>query len=248
MRVIGDGPVRLLIVEREGLYRELLGSVLSEVDGLEVVGTFTSGHKATKALATLKPAVAVLDLDHWDGNGLRLALAFRQSRPSMGVVLLSSAHEIELLTELDAVALWDWCRLVDKGSHDIRTLGRAVQNAAVALTSRRNGKQPDRNGSVAGKDQRRQRLRLSLRQSEILGLVATGMSNAAVASELELKEKTVENQLAQIYEKLDIERERSLWHPRVKAVLWYLAVNGVSAPRQASALTSQSRSMSQGKR
>jgi DNA-binding NarL/FixJ family response regulator len=71
--------------------------------------------------------------------------------------------------------------------------------------------------------------RLTARQREILGLVAQGLSNAAIGDRLVLAEKSIENQLTAIYGELGIDRRASAdVHPRVRAVLAYLRDSRVS--------------------
>ena len=62
---------------------------------------------------------------------------------------------------------------------------------------------------------------LSERQRQVLALMAKGYSNAGIAQELVLTEKTVENYVGGIFQALGIDREGAV-HPRVKAVLAFL--------------------------
>ena len=218
MRAFREGPIKLVIVEPEGLYRDLLGTVLSNLNGLEVVGSFATGDAAARMAESLKPEVAVLDLELTGPSGIQSALKLRQKLPSLGVVLLSSSRDMGYLSALSSNLLYGWCYLIDKSAHDVTAVGRAVHVTAARLLSSGEG---DRD-SDSQSDAPPSKARLSLRQTEILGLVSQGLSNAAVAEALQLKEKTIENQLALIYERLDIDRERSVCHPRVSAVLWYL--------------------------
>jgi DNA-binding NarL/FixJ family response regulator len=72
--------------------------------------------------------------------------------------------------------------------------------------------------------------RLTPRQQEILALIAQGFSNAAIAEQLTLAEKSVENQINLLYQQLGIDRGRNALHPRVKAVLTYLQESRFSVP------------------
>ena len=64
--------------------------------------------------------------------------------------------------------------------------------------------------------------RLTLRQREILSLIAQGMTNAAIAQRLVLAEKSVENQINLLYQHLGVDRRGGATHPRVQAALLYL--------------------------
>lgn len=223
MHALTKKPIRLVIVEGEGLYRDLLRVSLGRLRGLEVVGAFENGPSALRAATGLRPDVAVLDLELADSNGIQVALKLRQLLPDLGVVLLTSQRDLGVLASIPDSRISRWSYLINKSSHNLTTLGRAVQVTAARLLNLHEADDPTPLPPTAAS-------RLSSRQWEILGLVAHGMSNAAVAEVLELKVKTIENQLAVIYEKLDVERERSVGHPRVKAVLRYLSALDEGGP------------------
>ncbi|MDA1188196.1 MAG: LuxR C-terminal-related transcriptional regulator, partial [Chloroflexi bacterium] len=76
------------------------------------------------------------------------------------------------------------------------------------------GMQPKSGGLVS---------KLTPRQREVLGLIAQGFTNASIAQQLYLSEKSVENQINAIYHQLEIARDTEVsMQPRVKAVLTYL--------------------------
>jgi DNA-binding NarL/FixJ family response regulator len=110
-----------------------------------------------------------------------------------------------------------WSYLLKQSVRDVAALRRAIEGAAegdVVLDPRLvAGLQPRAGGPLD---------RLTPRQREILGLVAQGLTNAVIAQELVLAEKSVENQLTDIYEACGIERKEQQVHARVKAVLLYL--------------------------
>lgn len=221
-----EKSIRVVIVEPECLYRDLLRGALSRLHGIEVVGDFADGDEAVRALAALRPDVAVLDVDLAKSNGIQVALAMRQQRVDLGVVLLSSQRDLGVLTSIPNNLLFRWSYLVNKTSHNVASLGGAVRMTAARLLTV--------SGDGAGDDLLPASVaRLSGRQWEILELVARGMTNSGIARLLGLKEKTVENQLAVVYEKLGIERERTAEHPRVKAVLRYLSTLGGGSSEEA---------------
>lgn len=221
MQLLHRGPIRLVVVEREELGRDLLRIALSNGAGLEVIGVFGDGQTALGAVAELKPQVAVLDLALTNPNAVQLAFKLRRMLPEIGVVLLSTAHDVEMLSVIPDNLLFGWSYLVNRSAHTVTTLGRAVQVTAARLLEL----QEAPTGSPAWQRKRSDVAdKLTDRQFEVLGLVAHGMSNAAIAHLLNVKEKTVENTLGAIYEKLEIGRERNTFHPRVQAVLRYLQI------------------------
>lgn len=221
MHVLHRDPIRLVIVEREELGRDLLRIALSNATGLEVLAVYGDGRSALDAAAELRPQVAVLDLELTNPNAVQLAFKLRRMLPEIGVVLLSSAHDVEMLSSIPDNLLFGWSYIVNRSAHTVTTLGRAVQVTAARLLELQAPSlvAPDPRHDVTELSDK-----LTDRQLEILELVARGLSNAAIAQIIEVKEKTVENQLASVYERLEIRRERNAFHPRVRAVLRYLQV------------------------
>lgn len=214
--------IRTIIVESEDLYRDFHQAALSRQAGFEVVGTFTSAQEALEAAPALKPEVVVLDIEFDAPNGIQLGRKLRRLLPGLGVVLLSSQHDPNFINSIPSSSLAVDSYTINKSVHNLTTLGRAIQVAAAQLVNL----DPQRVEPKEG--QEGALMRLTPRQLEILQLIAEGLSNAAIAQRLLLSEKSVENQIGLIYSKLDIDRERTAVHPRVKAVLLYLQQQSAS--------------------
>src|SRR5579859_6613733 len=213
-----SAKVSIVIVEGESLYRDLLRIALSEDPALNVVGAFADGTSALKEIPQLNPQVAVLDIDLGDSiNGIQLGLLLRQQLPDLGIVLLSNHADPEFLLAVSGPALIGWSYLLKKSLGDVTTLRRAIQGSAQQLIVL----DPL---LVAGLKARSFGLlsRLSPRQQQVLDLIAQGYTNAGIGEALSVTEKSVENQINQLYQVLGIERGTSGTHPRVKAVLLYL--------------------------
>ncbi|MBI4279545.1 MAG: helix-turn-helix transcriptional regulator [Armatimonadetes bacterium] len=78
-------------------------------------------------------------------------------------------------------------------------------------------------------DRRSELGRLTARQAQILGLIARGFTNAAIAGELRLAPKSIENYITVIYEELGIDLADASVNPRVTAVLIYLRESHTTA-------------------
>lgn len=220
-----EAQVRTIIVEDESLFRDLLRIALSQ-HSLEVVGAFADGPSAVEAGPRLNPQVAILDIELGGRlNGIEVGLLLRQKLPQMGVVLLSNHGDPECLASLPQNIISGWSYLLKKSVTDVDTLARAIEGAAAQLVVLDPhlvvGRRPRVEGSVAG---------LTPRQREILGLIAQGFTNSAIASRLLVAEKTVENQINQVYQQLGLDRSQSALHPRVQAVLLYLRETWATHP------------------
>lgn len=212
-------------MEDEHLYRDLLATVLSLDPQLTVVGSFASAEEALSAAPDLRPQVALLDIELGGPmNGVQLGLVLRERLPALGIVLLSNVRAPRLLASLPEAEVAGWSYLLKRSVRDAGVIRRAIDGAANGLVmldpSLVSGRRARERGLLSG---------LTPRQLEILALVAEGRTNDAIAQGLGLSVKTVENQLVVVYQTLGLDRERDPVHPRVKAVLVYIAETRESA-------------------
>jgi len=230
---IGDnnGRIKVVIVEDESLYRDLLRVALSQHPLLDVVGTFADGQCALAAMTDLNAQVAILDIDLRSAlNGVQVGLMLRQRWPQLGIVLLSNHGDPQFISSLPAEIMPGWSYLLKKSVSDVTALQRAIEGATVGLVvldpRLATGMRPRVGGVLS---------RLTPRQQEVLALIAQGFTNAAIAQQLTLSEKSVENQINLLYQQLEVDRGRSALHPRVKAVLTYLNESRFTRPEAAAA-------------
>jgi DNA-binding NarL/FixJ family response regulator len=224
--------VRVAIVEDEPLYRGLLEQYLAKHPRFEVVGTYADGTAAMTGVADAAPDVVTLDIElPGRVDGIQIALALRASDPRLGIVILSNHADPRFLGALPREVTSGWSYLLKKSVSNVETLERAIEGAAsgtVTLDPAIVAGMHPKPGGPTG--------HLTTRQREILGLVAQGLSNAAIGERLVLAEKSVENQLTAIYGELGIDRRASAEvHPRVSAVLVYLRDSHVTPPRRSRA-------------
>ncbi len=210
--------IKVVLVEDEGLFRDLLRIVLSESQRLEIVGSFGDAETALVEIPRLQADVAMLDIELGGSmTGIKLGLLLRRQLPELGIVLLSNHSDPQFLSSLPPDAIAGWSYLLKKSVRDVESLQRAIEGAAahfVVLDPQLARGLHPRTGSLLAE--------LTPRQREVLALLAEGYTNAAIARALGLAEKSVENQVSLLYQQLRIDREDSSLHPRVKAVLLYL--------------------------
>lgn len=210
--------VKVLIVEDEPLFREMLEVTLNVDPELEVAGAFTSAEEVLSLLDDLHFDVATLDIQlPGSVNGYELGFKLRKIRPGIGIVLLSSYLEPAFLHSLRRRRQIGWSYLLKNANIGIATLRRAVKGAA--------------RGEIVIDPQIVEALhvrpesalsRLTSRELETLGLIAEGYSNGAIAERLVVTVKSVENMVNRIFHKLEIDGSNAEIQPRVAAVLRYL--------------------------
>ena len=216
--------IRVLIADDNLLVREGVRALLGELDDIAVIGLAATHDELLDAVAAGDPDVVVTDICMPPTNtdeGIRAALAIRQSHPKAGVVVLSQydepAHAIALLQ--DGVAGRAYLlkeRIAQPGqlAEAIRAVaaGGSVIDPRIVESMLWARSRPDSS-----------RLRhLTGREREVLGEMATGANNATIAERLFVTVRAVERHINSIFAKLGLSEE-SEGHRRVRAVLLYLA-------------------------
>jgi DNA-binding NarL/FixJ family response regulator len=219
------GPIRLVVVEDEPLYRDLLCAWLERA-GFVVVGAFAEPVSALRVTPALSPDVALLDIELGSSvSGVEIGIGLRRSMPGLGIVLLSNHTRPQLMGALPVDVAGGWSYLSKRTVSDVDALSRAITGAAeglvvfdAALTNAR----VIRAGSLIE--------RLSPRQRQIVALIAQGYSNKAIGERLVLTEKSVENHITRIYQEVGIDAHDPVNHQRVRMALLYLD-GSTDAPR-----------------
>ena len=211
------GRARVLIVEDEPLFRELLENALSRERGLEIVGVTVDGGTAVQLAEERSPDAVIMDVGLMgDVDGIKAALRIKERRPETGIVILSSHRDRRYVTSLPLERGAGWAYLLKQSVPDLATIVRAIHGSIdgmLVLDSTLVKSLSPREGSALGG--------LTARQRQVLQLIAEGYSNAAIASELGLAEKSVEIYINAIYQELGLSHEPGI-NPRVQATLVYL--------------------------
>ena len=216
-------PIRVAIAEDNALLRDGLARLLTATDGFELAGSAATYDELLALVADSDPDVVVTDIrmpPTGTDEGIRAAAAIRASNPHTGVIVLSQyvspAYALALLaegSERRGYLLKDRVADVDDLVAAIRAVaaGGAVIDPKVVeqlVGSSRSSERPIDH--------------LTPREREVLGEIAEGKSNAAVAAALVLSERAVEKHINSIFSKLHLTAERDV-NRRVAAVLMYLA-------------------------
>jgi DNA-binding NarL/FixJ family response regulator len=208
---------RVLIVEGEALFRELLRRTLSAEAGLEVVGVAGDGETAVRLAREAKPDVMLMDIElPGEPDGIEAALRIKKERPQTGIVILSVHSERRYVTSLPLEAFQGWAYLLKQTVPDLAALVRAIEGTKAGMVVL----DPVVVASL-GSRQASAVARLTPRQQEVLEFLAQGYSNAAIAQRLMLSQKSVETYINAIYQELNLSKEPEI-HARVKATLLYL--------------------------
>src|SRR4030042_4667029 len=125
---------RLIVVDDEALFRELLCRTLSAEPGLEVVGVAGDGETAVRLARQEKPDVVIMDIEMPGKlDGIEAALPIKKERPQTGIVILSAHSERRYITSLPLEDIQGWAYLLKQTAPDLATVVRAIQGSKAGM-------------------------------------------------------------------------------------------------------------------
>ena len=213
--------MRVVIAEDLALLRDGLTRLLEAYD-FEVVAAVDDAVKLAEALRTHEPDIAVVDVrmpPTFTDEGLRAAIAARIDRPGLPVLVLSQYVEQLYARELLGSGDGSVGYLLKDRVADVATFVEAVRTVAGGGTVL----DPEVVATLIARVPVDSPVtRLTDREREVLGLMAEGRSNAAIAAALFVTEKAISKHTSNIFMKLDLDPDDDSSNRRVKAVIAYL--------------------------
>jgi two-component system, NarL family, response regulator LiaR len=194
--------IRVLIVDDQAVIREGLKVILNASGRIEVAGVASGAEEALALAARVRPEVVLMDLKMPVVNGIQATRLFRAQFPDTAVLVLTTYDEDDWV--IDAVRAGASGYMLKDSDRD--ALIAAIEGTAAG----RSHLDPN----IAGKVMNAVRFgaparpdfaaELSERELEVLRLLASGLSNAAIGDRLALAEGTVRNYVTTIFAKLDV--------------------------------------------
>ncbi|MFI5611152.1 response regulator [Amycolatopsis sp. NPDC051903] len=217
--------MRVVIAEDSVLLRAGVQSLLADV-GIETAAAVANGDDLLVAIREHRPDLVIADVrmpPTFTDEGLRAALAARKEIPGLPVLVVSQYVEGSYAVDLIAEGTSGVGYLLKERVADVADFLEAVHRVAGG-------------GSAIDPDVVAQMLSrsrdpldgLTARETEVLGLMAQGLSNAAIAKTLVVTQGAVENHISNIFAKLGLEASRNE-NRRIRAVLTYLDSTAVRA-------------------
>lgn len=211
--------VRIVIIDDHPLVREGLAALISSAPDLEICGEASGALEARQLVADARPDVAIVDLTLNDGNGLELIKEFKAEHPEMKLLVLTM-HEESLFAERAMRAGAAGYVHKQQASRTIVQAIRVVLEGKPYLSEQMLQRVMELAFGSHGKERPRSTLEaLSDRELEVFGLIGRGMTTGAIASTLEISQKTVQAHRERIKDKLNLKNSVELTKHAVQWVL-----------------------------
>jgi DNA-binding NarL/FixJ family response regulator len=193
---------RILLADDHPIFRDGLRALLSSLDGIDVVGEAATGKEAVTDAESLQPDVVIMDLHMPDLNGIEATRRILRDSPHIGVLVLTMYEDDDSVFAamragargylLKGAAQKEVVRAVEAVASGEAIFGPAIaRRIAEYLSAERTGT-PHVFPALTG------------REREVLDLIARGLANPAIATQLSLSQKTIRNHVSNIFAKLQV--------------------------------------------
>jgi two-component system response regulator NreC len=197
-------PIRIVLADDHVLVRQSLKTLL-EREGFQVVAEASDGQEAVRHAASLQPDIAVMDISMPILNGLNAAREMSRSIPKTKVILLTQHDEGQYISEALDAGVKGYV-LKNQVASDLLDAIRQVSRGQVYLSPGVSSGVMEAYHSKSEKSKNS----LTLRERQVLQLIAEGKSTKDVASLLGISVKTAESHRTRLMNKLDIHETASL--------------------------------------
>ena len=204
-------PIRILIADDHPVFRFGMRALLTALPDFTVVGEAATGEEAVRLTNELLPDLVLMDINMPGLNGIEATARIREQQPHTAILMVTMLDDESVFSAMRAGARG----YLLKGAEPAETLrairavasGEAIFSPGVAERLLEYFAHPPVMPAhpAAFAD-------LSMREREVLTLIAQGLSNAAIAERLVLSPKTVRNYISEIFSKLQVAN-------RVQAIL-----------------------------
>lgn len=197
---MGKSQIKVFLVDDHELVLEGLATLLSEIEGLKVVGKWTKGEEVFKNYRRLQPDIIISDLMMPGVDGFQLLKEIKQANPEQKIVVLSMSEDENSVNRAislgaDGYILKNEKKLIfENALHAVLEGGKFFSpNAMKAYMGKSSSVHP-----------------LTQREIEIATQIASGKSNVEVGEKLNISVQTVATHRKNIYRKLQLTNTASL--------------------------------------
>lgn len=195
--------IRIFLVDDHEIVRRGIAELITAEPDMEVVGEAGTAAQARARIAATRPDVALLDVRLPDGSGIDVCRDVRSDDPGVRCLILTGYDDDDALSAAVLAGASGYVLKDVRGSGLIESL-RSVAAGQSLLDPALSQRVVKRMQSDRIDDPRLGSL--SAREGQILSLIADGLTNRQIGSELSLAEKTVKNYVSSLLSKLGLER------------------------------------------
>jgi DNA-binding NarL/FixJ family response regulator len=213
--------VRVVIAEDQVLLRAGLARLFEDA-GHAVIAAVDDADRLRAAVSEHEPELAVVDVrmpPTFTDEGIRAAHWVRDAHPGVGVLMLS--QHVQAAGAVSLVSQGGFGYLLKERVLEVADFLDAAERVARGGSAL----DPQVVASLVGGESADSLAALTEREREVLGLMAEGLTNSAIARRLVLTERTVEGHVRSVLMKLDLPQDEGA-HRRVLAVIAYLRAPG----------------------
>jgi two-component system, NarL family, response regulator LiaR len=213
-------PIRVLVVDDQAIVRKGIRALLSEVAGIVVVGEARNGAEAVTQVQTLNPDVTLMDISMPVMDGIEAIRQITARQPEAHILVLTSfTGDAKVFPAIQAGAMGYLLKDSEPGEliHAIKQVhqGEPSLDPTIAMQVLRQLRRPPQKTPPPST--------LTAREVDVLRLVATGLGNRDIATQLITSEATIKTHVSSILSKLQLAN-------RVQAALYALH-EGIALPQ-----------------
>jgi DNA-binding NarL/FixJ family response regulator len=201
---------RIILADDHVIFRQGIKRIIEEAEGVEIVGEFGDGHELLRNFKDCSPDMVVLDIQMPGLRGIEAAHEIKKRSPQIKVLILTMHKENELLYHAISVGV-DGYLLKENTDGELYAAIQTIREGRKYISSLLSDsiaeivtRKRDENESELEIDP------LSMREREVLKLVAEGRSSTEIASLLFISSRTVQHHRSNIMKKLNITRNAAL--------------------------------------
>jgi DNA-binding NarL/FixJ family response regulator len=206
----GMKPISILLADDHNVVREGLRALLSAEPDIEIVGEASNGWQAVKVAKEKSPGIVIMDLAMPDLNGLEATRQVMHELPSTRIIILTSYGDDEYVKQMVEAGVAGYLKKQTAAQDLIKAI-REVHRGNVFFSpsvARRLRDQSRAQGNPSGRTQGQNQL--TVREGQVLRLIAQGAANKQMAADLGISVKTIEKHRQHLMKKLGIHDIASL--------------------------------------
>ncbi|MBI4612385.1 MAG: response regulator transcription factor [Planctomycetes bacterium] len=195
-------PIRILVADDHAVFRNGLTALLAKESDLEIVGEAATAGDTIRAAMETEADVLVLDIGMPGQSGVAAAAAISKRRPKLAIVILTMHEDEDYLQEMLKIGVRGYVLKKSSGEDLLQAIRTAYRGAryidrgfADTLVSASVAGQPTGSPDRLGQ--------LTRREREVCEMLAYGHTNAEIAENLHISERTVETHRSNIMNKID---------------------------------------------